>query len=1696
MNKRLLTACLLLVCASLLAADAPLRIFIKAGKKTHGPAGNGLHEHPLFLTNWTQLLTERGAVVNGKIGFPTAEELDKTDVLVFYSEEGGRIAPEDRANLDKYLKRGGGIVALHDSVCGNDAQWWKTIIGGAWEHGYSKWLEHVVPIYYTAEENPITAGASNFEFDDEIYYDLHMMPDVKVLAGSWTPDKRNTKGGRLMQHIYDVSPQMWTYEKDNHRAFVSIPGHKFQSFALPHFRTVLLRGIAWAGKRDLNLLTRPEEVAELRYPVGGPTAPEKAAAKLELHPDFNIQITAAEPLINKVISIDWDPAGNLWVAETPEYPNGRRGIRPDQAGAEWKDNGGLVHVAGKQDRPAHDRISKLLDTDKDGRADKKEIFYEGLELVTGFVFHRDGVIVSQAPDILWLRDTDGDGKADKVEKLYTGLGTGDTHAVINNLRWGFDGWIYATHGYSGGRVRSADGEKDFGFVGSGVVRFKPDGTGFEQYSSKNGNTWGLEITGDNEVLFTQPTSNDLLNHVVLSEGVLARGRVKNATSYKAVIHDRASNPLIKFENLAYVQIDLVGKFTAAAGCAIYEGGAWPKDWHYSYFTTEPTINIAHHEVVTPAGPTFAASKTRDAEFIGGRDPWFRPIETRIGPDGALYVVDFYNQAVIHNDTRGPKHNGVNAAVRPDRDHYFGRIWRVHHKQAQPVAVPDLTRASVAELVTALESPSKPVRFTAHRLLAEKWGPEVLAGLKSRPGTPDAPAWNHRLWLMANAGQLPDFILNAAVTDQRAEVRKNGLRIAAQRTTPPANDIKQAILNNTTNADGRVQLDAIVALASLPVDDTTAAALVKLYPSATNAWLESAIAGVASKNPQAFLTAVMQVESPDAYRGLAAVLATQVAQKSETDPAAAGWAVIGAANSPVLADPLKVVVFETLTKSLKPEIVPPWTDSLRAAFQTVLRSGNPALPGAALPLISRWDKSGAMASDVKVLVDLLLGRLDAAGQTDEQRAQTATSLLAVRQLNTAIVPSVAKIVGSSASPELQRRVIDALGATGDASVGPTFAANFSKVSPAAQDAIFAQIIKRTDWSLAFVDALKGGQLQLASLNPAAVHRLRTHSDSTVARRANAVIDELRPEVKEKNALVAKLEPEVSKPGNLANGKTVFTANCAVCHQFNGEGKQLGPDLTGMGVHGVHELLVHILDPNRMVEDNYMAVSIETKDGETYDGILGRDTKQSVVIRNAINDTEIKGSDIKTRRNTGRSLMPEGFEALGTEPLRDLLTYMIGGDTKFRVIDLKGVFTADTRKGIFQSQESTGETIRFRKFGLIKAGDVPFEVANPTKVASGNNVIVLKGGSGFAKSFPQKIEIPDLNVKAARLHFLGGVGGWAFPYGGQASKGLPAAKVTVTYADGATEEFTLKNGVEIADYNGVHEVPGSTHVPDLASLGQVRTFTRELTKGGDIRKITLESFNNVVAPVFVGITADNGPAVKKVAAAQTGTATDAADPAPLAWAPGPKALLVGGGSSHDYQKFFNKADTATLTAAGFAVNYTESGAVTARELKNVDVVVLSVNAAKWATPDCRTALNAYIKAGKGVVLLHPGMWYNFGDWPEFNRDLVGGGSRGHDALGEFSVHVINKDHPITRGVNPTFKIVDELYYVKPDPKGPAMEVLAETSPSKRDQKPYPSVFIVKHPQTRVVGLALGHDARAHDHPDYKQLLINATRWAAGK
>jgi putative membrane-bound dehydrogenase-like protein len=1742
----------------LIAAKAePLRVFIRGGEKNRG---NEIHAHPRFLAEWTKLLTERGLKIEGGNDWPSTEQITRTDVIVAYAQDGGDATPEQEKRITAFTKRGGGLVIIHTAaVSFTNPAWWRDTIGGAWVPRQTKWKEGPMDLYYSENQrlgggHPITRNASNFHLDDEIYYDMDLLPAARVLAMSYTPKvKEGKKEAGGQPHIYDIQTQMWTYEKDKYRAFVSIPGHKFATFELPQYRTILLRGIAWAGKRDnLDEFVKKEELEALLYPAGGPQRPEQTLSNLEVHPDFTMKLVAAEPLINKPMNFDWDPAGRLWVAETPEYPNGRRGMRPDYRGKEWKDHGGIDPEPGEQKRPGQDKISILTDTDGDGVMDKKEIFYEGLDLVTGFVFYKDGVIATQAPDILFIRDTDGDGKADKVEKLYTGLGTRDTHAVINNPRWGWDGWIYATHGYSASStVTNAKGETQ-GTIGSGVVRFRPDGSKIEQYSSKGGNTWGLTITGDNRVMWTQPTSGQLLMQTVLPEYALARGKMGNTTSYKVVEPSPKSYPAMSWEQLAYVQIDWVGSFTAAAGCAIYDGGTWPEEYNGDYFTTEPTINVIHHTRLTPEGSSYKAAKLpgrEETEFVRSKDMWWRPIEVRVGPDGAMYVADFYNQAVIHNDTRGPDHNEVNAAVRPDRDHYFGRIWKIDHKQAKKIAVPDLAKAAVSELAKALESPNKAVRMNAARLLLERpnrlperthlwvegeqekyaemmeknFGYQSLRKL-ALDTTKPAESRVAALWILGQQDSVLMLDGSKLLTDKDPIVRRNALNLAelpvysfGQGEGITLNFITNANDGKTVGAlaaesDAQVRIAALRALAITIVPSAAkhemaqgisaniAQAIVAAWPKFDDDFQRSAAVGAASRNPVAVISAALQVAKDDSFTPLIVAVTQNV---SEADIAAK--MVLALADKPADADPLKRTVLETLGKSLKtaPEISP----ELSTALGKLLASG---VGNSALPLAAKWDKSGTLKEQVGKQFMALVASANDAKASEENRLAAAHSLLGVSGVIPDATEAVTGLLGGGTSPGFQRNLVLALGESDQQIVGTKLADAWNHLPTEAQTAVFDTVLKRADWSHAFLDAVKAKTVDVTTLGPANSYRLRTHQNKKVAERAERLLDELNPTAKLKKDAIAKLAPIVEQKGDAAKGKALFQVTCATCHKFGDFGAEIGPGLTGMGSHGASELLSAIVDPNAEVDPSFLAWNLETKDGQLFNGVIESENPTTITLKSLAGVQQIKVADLKSRVNTGRSLMPEGFDGLGGETLRDIIAYMQSVDGgKYRTLDLRDAFTASTTTGLYHRQEAKGDSFEFLKTGTVKVGEVPFNIVSPEKAP--RNIMVLKGGppEGYAKTLPQRVEVKAGGFKANRLHFLGGVTGWG--YTGQGEGGDVVLTATVHTTQGQREQIVCKNGVEFADYAREIDVPGSKLAPGLVKRHQLRWFTKVLSSPQEIDRITLESPDSAAAPTIVAITAEladpNAPessaglAARNPAPIQAGKPdllfvpqfTDAV-PQPPATKPekGPRVLLVGGGSSHDFPKFFGEADKAILSPQVGWVDFTQNANAVPSVMANLDLLVWSAN--QPIASETAEALMDWVNAGKPLVLLHPGVWYLWKNFPEWNSVIAGGGARGHDKLGEYEVTVI-ADHPVTVGVTKSFRITDELYYYTPDPAGTPIEVLATATSTAKQPGTYPQVFLVKHPKAKIVGITLGHDERAHDLPEFQALLRNAVKWSTG-
>ena len=1620
--------------------SAPLRVFLRGGPKTHGP---GEHDHPRFVAEWVPLLSERGVKAEGALTFPTAEQLERTDVLVLYAAEGGSIHGDDRTNLERFLARGGGIVVLHDAVCGDDPHWFKTVVGGAWEHGHSKWHTADIDLYVTENRHAITDGAMNFRFRDEIYWELHMQPEANVLQVGF-------------HSVFDITPQMWTYEKGPSRAFVSLQGHFHDSFAHQAWRTLLLRGIAWAGRRDVDSLLRPGEAAGLRYPQGGPTHPDHAHQSLRVHPDFDVSLVAAEPEIVKPIAIDWDRRGRLWAALTPAYP-----MKQEFSGV-----------------AAHDEIAILLDNNADGRVDQRKTFFRGLDLVTSFVFHGDGVIAGAAPDIWWLRDTDGDDVADKTERLFTGFGYGDTHATFSNLRWGPDGWIYATQGYSGGgsnHITNAAG-RDFGRIGNGLFRFRPDGSAIEMVSSYGSNTWGCTFDEEGELFFTMANGAHL-RHVVLPERFLSGNRVDNVASWTDLPdHDRVFPAVVRTE-APYAQIDFVGGFTAAAGSAIYDGGAWPAAWTRSHFVCEPTVNLVHHDVIAPRGVTFGAAKNREDEFIGSTDLWFRPVDIRVGPDGALYVLDFYNQAVVHNDTRGPKHGPTNAAIRPDRDHQHGRIWRVQHKSAPKTAQLPADWKSPAALAALLERGDASTRTAAINAIADGGDPKTLDAVTSVLERSKSPAVRiAAAWSLARAGRKPMVAEQALrVPDREPELARAAARIFAEFPKLADDATSAALLECLRKGDERAKLLAAAALgecASPQFAQASMREVVATLDALNNAWARSLAVRWIGRNCTAYAVAALAEPRPESLQMLALAIPSAVSRDaSQTASLVAAVAEGGALEA-------RLAVLDGLARGVK-TLGEKENSAASGALRRLLADPEDRVTSAALRLVATWKLDPRAMGEIDQAWARIVQRVGDEAAPFDQRVTALALAMGFGETRAKSLALSGSFLAPSRSPREQRAALEALTTSDDVAVAALIADRYIDLSSEARDLAFERLLARASWSTTMLERVESGAVVPAELGPQKVHRLRTHPDGGVAQRATKAFERLAGASNAGiDALIAKLLPEVDRPGgDRVNGKEVFEKNCANCHTAFGSGGKVGPELTGIGAHGAGDLLPIILDPNRAVEAAYAEWIVTTQDERSFAGVLVRDTEDGVVLRSTSGDQSIARDEIASIRNTGRSPMPAGLESIGAAGLRDVIAYLAGDYAYWRVLDMKPVVSSNSLRGMYDSKRDANPLIPAR-FGVTAFGGVPFELLDPTRTDSGNNVLVLKGGlvpdweSKLAK--PQRVEL-KVNAVVQRVHVLGGIAGWGYPY---IKDSKPIVKWTWRFADGTSEEHVLKNGVEFADWIGHIDVPGSEYVEGAlgpGSWGQMRRFAVELATPRAVERIVLESYDNELAPTFVALTAELSGAPQQGAIPVAPT----------------DVLIFGGGSSHDFSRWFDRFDMELLRGAGFdSARYTASLNETLRSLELAKSLVLCTNQAVDGA-EFRAALSGHVERGGGLLLLHPATWFNWPEWPEYNARIVGGGSRSHEALGEFEVRVVDSKHPLTQGVPPTFRIVDELYRFERAESDASIQVLA-IGRSLTSGDEFPILWTVERADGRTVGYTLGHDGRAHEHAAFARIYLNAISW----
>lgn len=758
------------------------------------------------------------------------ENLYRYDALMVYANHDS-ITPQQEEALLNYVGDGHGFLPIHCATWSfRNSQEVVDLMGGQFlSHGTDTFQASILA---EAQDHPVLQDFEPFRSWDETYVHSQHNPDRSVLMERIEGDH--------------VEPWTWVRDYEKGRVFYTASGHDESTWRQPQFHKLLENAIVWSvGDRVKNLWTQLPKPAPLIYtdaiipnyekrdPLPQLQTPLSAKASqqlMQIPPGFELTLFAEEPDIINPISMAWDEKGRLWVIETVDYPNTIR-----------TENG-----------IGDDRIKILEDTDGDGRADKFTIFADQLNIPTSLVFANGGVIVAQAPHFVFLRDTDGDDVADERQNLISGWGKFDTHAGPSNLTYGHDNMIWGAVGYSGfeGQI---DGQ-DFKF-GQGFYRFQSNGKNFEFLTRSSNNTWGLGLTEDFQV-FGSTANNTHSVHLGIPDRYYQD--VKGLPGYgsRKIDGHYAFHPIT--QNVR--QVDVFNGFTAAAGHNIYTARQFPERyWNQVAFVCAPTGRLIHEAILKPEGAAY--SESDGWNIMASNDEWFGPVDAEVGPDGALWIADWYNFIIQHNPTPPGFSNGDgNAHINPLRDRQHGRIYRLHYKYGPDYQPIQLSKDDPQALLKALSHDNLFWRLTAQRLLVERGGLDVvddLVALAANAKT-DAiglkPAKLHALWTLHGLGALDSShpkaleMAHQSLVDPVAAIRRTAIQ------TLPKGDPKIKAAKLWLDPNPQTRLSAILAMSEML---SSAEMGVEIYqiskePTIVNdQWLSQAVYCAATRHQAGF-----------------------------------------------------------------------------------------------------------------------------------------------------------------------------------------------------------------------------------------------------------------------------------------------------------------------------------------------------------------------------------------------------------------------------------------------------------------------------------------------------------------------------------------------------------------------------------------------------------------------------------------------------------------------------------------------------------------------------------------------------------------------------------------------------------------------------------------------------------------------------
>ncbi|HEX8913000.1 MAG TPA: PVC-type heme-binding CxxCH protein [Humisphaera sp.] len=979
-----------------------------------------------------------------------------------------------------------------------------------------------------------------------------------------------------------------------------------------------------------------------KAPPGPALSPAEAMAKMELPDGFKVECVASEPLIVNPTSFTWDDRGRIWVTESVEYPRASAGV-------------------------GQDRVKILEDTDGDGVYDKATIFKDGLNIPCGVAHGNGGVYVTNSPDILFLKDTDGDGKADTQEVILTGFGRADRHELPNSLTWGPDGWLYGMNGvFNPSVVKDPASDKVYKFS-CAIWRYHPPTKRFEVFSEGTSNPWGLDYNRAGE-WFVSCCVIDHLFHMTQSAYYHRQGGAYPPNVQQAKLPSITTE---KHQQAAY------------AGLCIYDADAYPEEFRGRFIMGNLHGSALNQDVVVRNGSTYRQSNVKakgkddphplndgmgSLDFLQANDAWFMPVAQKIGPDGCIYVMDWYDRYHCYQDA-----NRDPAGL----DRLKGRIYRISYKDTPKAKAFDVQTMSGFDLVALLSHQNVWWRRTAQRVLSERVGqlnagaadplfrstwPQIYKQLY-RMTTDTVPGNGnmHALWLLVSQNMVSDDLLKDLLSHPEEDTRAWGCRAIgnAGKASPAA----LAKLTEMVSSDPSmlVRAQAIIAAGRLSDADP--------LPILAAAMKDPANA----KDPTLPHLIFMNLRPLVEKRGkdiLTALEATPTAQQAFGDTTVK-WVKQAIATSGRGAEDIVAEVLGNIKKTPEPKKAGQALDTLidGLAHLPIVERAN-AVKGELRDRVTKYVESDDPSAQVPAVTIALWWR-------DAKAVEAARKIVADPKAN--IEPRIAlaktlaesRVIGNDAAfaalaadanvpIRLRQVALDALGGIGRSESAAEIVKLYASLPHELKPGSVNALARTPAGATALLDAIEKKAIPATDVSSTQARSVVALNDKAITARLAKVWGNVSTDRDPERVKVVEKYRGVVKAGtgNAAAGWKVFETTCAQCHTIYGKGGNVGPDLTGVGRDDLDAVLTSVLDPNLVIGAPYLVRTAKTKDGEVVSGLLVEESDSQVVLKDQTKQTAIPRANLDKLVVQNVSMMPEGLEKqLTDQQFRDLVAFLL-------------------------------------------------------------------------------------------------------------------------------------------------------------------------------------------------------------------------------------------------------------------------------------------------------------------------------------------------------------------------------------------------------------------------------------------------------